>query len=249
MKKALLLLFAGALAFALVGCGGSEPPEPTPEGPDAELPLTTPDPDPEPEPDPVKTPKPSADATFDAATALGLDSTSKDNPAKLNQWIATMKYCSASKQDELVYVRVTELIRDQTRVQAAIDAYNKTPYSRPIEPLKEDDLEYLILTYQVYFPEDYPVDPELGSTNTAVTFALANYEGGGFENANGSVYIGLGVPVQDISTRIEYPDSIKPGEVWADGQNVFVMVKGTTDFLVQTYYFTDAGQQDIWFKE
>jgi hypothetical protein len=244
MKRLLALLLAGALAFALVGCDTKTEPAEPPERPVADEPATE-----EPEPEPKQDPKPSSNSSsgFDESQALGLDETSKDNPAPFGTWVATMQYSTEISADSLAYVRVTAIERDQAKVQEFIDTYNASDSYYVIDPLEPEDLEYLILQYEVYFPDDFPVSETVGITTPEVSFSLTTYEGGGFDRGDGTVYIGLGTG-HDISPDIAYDAGLKAGETFTDGLVLFEMVKGTTDFLVETDYFVDDKMHEVYFK-
>ncbi|MDR1183336.1 MAG: hypothetical protein LBK67_00900 [Coriobacteriales bacterium] len=240
MKRLLAFLLVGVLAFALIGCSTKqETPEPV-EEPAVEEPAPV-------EQKPEPTPSSNAASGFDMSQALGLDETSKDNPAPLGTWVATMKYSTQTSADSLVYVRVTALERDQTKVQSYIDAYNASNTHFALEPLEAEDLEYVVIHYEVYFPDDFPVDESMGILSPEVTFSLTNYDGAGFDRGDGTFYVGLGIG-DDISPDIEYDNPLWPGQTFTDGRIAVAMLKGATDLLIETDYFVDNKMHEIFFQ-
>lgn len=164
--------------------------------------------------------------------------TTLEAPAKIGDWVETKLYSAQDKAYHTVYFRITDIVRDSAAVQSAIDAYNNADHLRTFEPLENDDLEYCLIKYETAFPADFP-QAEWGITSVDVNFSITTVEGGGIK-ANGLSYIGLST-VYDITESPEI-NEFYAGQTFTDGQAVFVMVKGVSDYVVETYYF--EGEDD-----
>lgn len=191
-----------------------------------------------------------AETTAEAATTAGETTpaaaageitpvaTTLEAPAKIGDWVETKLYSAQDKDYHTVYFRITDIVRDSATVQAAIDAYNNADHLRTFEPLENDDLEYCLIQYETAFPADFP-QAEWGITSVDVNFSITTVEGGGIK-ANGLSYIGLS-SVYDITESPEI-NEFYAGQTFTDGQALFVMVKGVSDYVVETYYF--EGEDD-----
>ncbi len=192
-----------------------------------------------------------AETTAEAATTAGGETTpaaaageitpvatTLEAPAKIGDWVETKLYSAQDKDYHTVYFRITDIVRDSATVQAAIDAYNNADHLRTFEPLENDDLEYCLIQYETAFPADFP-QAEWGITSVDVNFSITTVEGGGIK-ANGLSYIGLS-SVYDITESPEI-NEFYAGQTFTDGQALFVMVKGVSDYVVETYYF--EGEDD-----
>lgn len=191
-----------------------------------------------------------AETTAEAATTAGETTpaaaageitpvaTTLEAPAKIGDWVETKLYSAQDKDYHTVYFRITGIVRDSATVQAAIDAYNNADHLRTFEPLENDDLEYCLIQYETAFPADFP-QAEWGITSVDVNFSITTVEGGGIK-ANGLSYIGLS-SVYDITESPEI-NEFYAGQTFTDGQALFVMVKGVSDYVVETYYF--EGEDD-----
>ncbi len=181
-----------------------------------------------------------ADETTAAAASGDITpvATTLEAPAKIGDWVETKLYSAQDKAYHTVYFRITDIVRDSDTVQAAIDAYNNADHLRTFEALENDDLEYCLIKYETAFPEDFP-QAEWGITSVDVNFSITTVEGGGIK-ANGLSYIGLS-SVYDITESPEI-NEFYAGQTFTDGQAIFVMVKGVSDYVVETYYF--EGEDD-----
>ena len=159
----------------------------------------------------------------------------KENPAALGDWIQICRYNTFSKDDQPVFIRLDGIVRGD-EAQAIVDAYNENT-RRPIKDLEDPDLEYCILNYTVYFPEEFPAE-SYGITSTSIRFSAGNPNGGGIPS-NGRSYIGIGL-CDDISPNISI-NTLFPGDGWA-GIAVFTMVKDYDGFVFETYYNTNGGE-------
>lgn len=153
----------------------------------------------------------------------------EDNPAKVGEWITTTQYSTTDSADHLVYYRITGVESDQARVQEAIDAYNNADHLMTIEPLEDDDMEYMLVDYEVYFPTDFPANEYGGLYMPSMYWSLKGANGDLVEH-DGLTYIGLSG--QDLT---EDPENAQPGDT-VKGSYLFASVKGVNDYRIESYY-------------
>jgi DNA-binding LytR/AlgR family response regulator len=160
---------------------------------------------------------------------------SKENPAKVGEWVETKRYNTLVKEDRTIYFRITDILYGES-AQTEIDAYNENS-RRQYTELDDPDLGYYVIVYDVYFPEDYPAET-YGITSTDITFYAKNPDGGGIK-FNGRSYIGLGSS-NNISESLDI-NVLYPGGTWT-GKSLFTMVKNFSDYEIECYYFEDSTQ-------
>lgn len=98
--------------------------------------------------------------------------TTSEAPAKIGEWVATKKPSSVDNQFHTVYYRITDVVRDEAEVMAAVEASGSTFEPDPLD----EHLEYCMLTYEVYFPSDFPQE-EAGIMDTGLSFYVENPNG------------------------------------------------------------------------
>lgn len=180
--------------------------------------------------DTTETPKketPSADVDFEVAEG------SLENPAKIGEWVETKTYAVEDDKDHTVYYRITDVIRGD-EAKKVVDEYNAADNYSYFEELEYDELEFCYITYEVYYPSDFP-EGEYGIFNPDLDFNMCNLEDSGSIKG----YIGLST-VWDIS---EEPEEFHAGETFAEGKAVFAMVKDFSDYLITTSYFDDDSNE------
>ena len=155
--------------------------------------------------------------------------TTIDSPAKLGDWVETKRYSAEDSQYHTVYYRITDIVRG---AQDEVDAYNASDSFVKLENLDNDDLEYCMLTYEVYFPEDFP-QADYGITSVDMDFGIENPDGGGIEK-DGVAYIGLS-SVWDISEAPEI-NEFYAGDTFTEGKAIFAMVKDVSGYVVESSY-------------
>lgn len=235
--KKLLAIITTIAIFAVMVSGCSEPVSATEESKsvDVEETITTS----EVEPDVVESTcveeKIDIDLSeTDVDVSNARASTSKDNPAKLGEWVKSAKYNPTSGKQEPIYWRV---INTSSNCQGKIEEYNAGDNFYKFEPLENEDLGYCIVTYQVYFPEEYPA-AEWGISSPDIMLTARNPEGGGI-NFKGVSYIGLG-SCKDISK-----DTIAfPGKVFT-GESVYAMINDPSVNYVFEYSHNVDGDDGI----
>lgn len=165
----------------------------------------------------------SADVTAVAATL--------ENPAQIGEWVETVKYSAQDSQDHTMYFRITGVIRGE-EAQKMVDKYNEEGHVWQLSELEQDDLEYCIVTYESYFPADFP-EAEWGLTDTDVDLSLCDLDDSGAIAG----YIGLST-VWDISEEPEM-NTFYAGDTFTEGKAAFAMVKGSSEYLFNCSYYDD----------
>lgn len=181
-----------------------------------------------------------AEEEMDATTKADLDTdsgssdvtpveASLENPAKIGEWVETKSYSAQDQQYHTMYYKITSIIRGE-EAQKIVDAYNAEDHVIVINELEQDELEYCIVTYETYFPSDFP-EADYGITSVDVDLSVCNLkDSGAIDN-----YIGLS-SVWDIS---DSPDinEFYAGDTFKDGQAVFAMVKDFGEYLIKCSYY------------
>ena len=227
-KRIVLLLSVGLMAAWLWGCGGQEAEEP--QEPAAEE-TTEEEEAEEAKPAEEETEEAEEETTQEAAPAGDIKpvETTIDSPAKLGDWVETKRYSAEDSQYHTVYYRITDIVRG---AQDEVDAYNASDSFVKLENLDNDELEYCMLTYEVYFPEDFP-QADYGITSVDMDFGIENPDGGGIEK-DGVAYIGLS-SVWDISEAPEI-NEFYAGNTFTEGKAIFAMVKDVSGYVVESSY-------------
>ncbi|MDD3243210.1 MAG: hypothetical protein PHD32_05735 [Eubacteriales bacterium] len=161
--------------------------------------------------------------------------TTADAPAAIGQWVETKRYSAQDSAYHTVYFRIREVRRasGDPAVQQAIDDYNQADHISTFQEIENADLEYCMVEYEVYFPEDFP-QADYGITSVDINFSVGSPSGGGIK-ANGMSYIGLS-SVYDISDSLDI-NTFYAGNTYTQGKAIFAMVKGVSDYVFETYYF------------
>lgn len=162
--------------------------------------------------------------------------TTAEAPAKIGEWVATKKPSSVDNQFHTVYYRITDVVRDEAEVMAAVEASGSTFEPDPLD----EHLEYCMLTYEVYFPSDFPQE-EAGIMDTGLSFYVENPNGFNYFEADEGSYQFYSGSATDIS---EWPDvfELNAGEIFTEGKAVFAMVKDGSDYIFETSYMTQTGE-------
>ncbi|NMB30406.1 MAG: hypothetical protein GX988_03050 [Clostridiales bacterium] len=166
---------------------------------------------------------------------------SMESPAKVGDWLETMRYAVADSSDHIVYYRITEIIRYNDEVQAKIDEYNDDNHLFRFDPLERDDLEYCLFKYEVYFPEDFPSN-DIGILSADLSFSVRSSEGSNIR-ANGVSYIGISQTYNMGAS----PDAkeLFAGDTFTGGEQLFVMVKDVDEYNIENKYTDDNGEEVV----
>lgn len=177
---------------------------------------------------------PSTINTSDVDISKAVENTTPEAPAQLGEWVKSTRYNVESQGYDTIYWRVVGVTAD---CQSDIDRYNGENHIYTIDPLTDEHLTYYKVSYQVYFPEDFP-QRDWGITSCDVDIRIVNPQGGSFSWKNGTTYIGLSRTV-DISADQE----IHSGDVF-DGETIFAMLNDPSIEYVFEYRHPSAGEGD-----
>ena len=230
MKKVVLYFIVFVLTLALAGCSASG--EKTEANiTSASTPLTN-----APEEKHLIEETSSHDAKEPGSSASISDNiqpveASLENPAQIGEWVEIS--VSNLVDDELIfhaaYCRLISVERGDA-AQQAVDTYNEQHNIVKIGELGAPELEYCLLTYEVYFPDDFPKGKS-GISSPERRFTLTSMDGG-LVKANGSMYMMMSVT--NVSDRVQ-ASTVFPGDIW-QGQSVFPMVRDFSDYLFKSTY-------------
>lgn len=149
-----------------------------------------------------------------------------ENPAKIGEWVEAKKRATQDKDYHTVYFRLTGVIAGD-EAKKIVDEYNSGSSIVEISDLEQEDLEYRIVTYEVYYPEDFPMS-DYGIAAVSLDLNLCNLK----DSGSIAGYIGLS-SVWDISDE---SDALHAGEIFKEGKAVFAMVKGSSEYLFKYGY-------------
>ena len=138
----------------------------------------------------------------DISDAIDGSTTSDESAAPLGQWVVVTNYATADSTYHTVYVRATKVTtysEDEAYIQEAIDLNNENSYDwGQIDLSSEayqtpDDVEWCVLDYEVYIPENFPAAfDDGGIVSPEQSFSVDNIGGGGIPSNDGmTTYIGL----------------------------------------------------------
>lgn len=195
-----------------------------------------------------------ADAETDASTAESgevsdaytADQTSETEPVPLGEWGQITSYSTTDDQYHTTYLRITQITsesEDPDYIQGAFDEHNDLAEYDFQEFHPEDvdlpsDVEWLIVDYEIYYPEDFPAE-EHGIIENGISFSAKNPEGGGIPSQDGtSVYIGIGTPE---SLYVDTIENSQPGDI-RKARNVYTMVKDYDEFIFDLLYNLGDGE-------
>ena len=186
----------------------------------------------------------------DISSAIDGSTATEESPVPLGQWAAIADYSAEDETYHNVYVRVTKVTtsaEDAAYVQNAVAQSNANGSYYQIDLSSEDyqlpsDVEWCVLDYEVYVPDDYP-SPEYGITEPTMNFSESNIGGGGIPSADGtSTYIGLGTNNIDLQNN---PSDMKfsVGNTYSF-QVLFTMVQGYENYLFELSSYPDGTHSD-----
>lgn len=193
---------------------------------------------------------PASGGAADISSAIDGSTATEESPVPLGQWAAIADYSAEDETYHNVYVRVTKVTtsaEDAAYVQNAVAQSNANGSYYQIDLSSEDyqlpsDVEWCVLDYEVYVPDDYP-SPEYGITEPTMNFSESNIGGGGIPSADGtSTYIGLGTNNIDLQNN---PSDMKfsVGNTYSF-QVLFTMVQGYENYLFELSSYPDGTHSD-----
>ncbi len=246
----LAIALAAGMALGMTGCGsgteelsvsdlvGTEETEPEAEETE-DLSVTE-----EPE-EAVETAEVQGQAS-DVSGAVKAWDTTKEGPARVGQWIETASYSGYDKNYHAVYMRVNNVVTasdDMAYIQEAIDASNAVSYDFDQIDLSDydvpSDVEWCLMEYEVYVPDDFPVTSEEYGWITApdISPRQENIDGGGFPTADGTAsYVGMGSNILKLDNGV---DSYYPGNTYTFSY-LYEMVKGYEGYVFTFLSYPDG---------
>lgn len=159
------------------------------------------------------------------------------------QWADVEKHASGAYHP--CKVRVTEVVKDPAQVQTYIATYNaENSGSRTVEPLtgKDSDLtEYIVIKYEVLFPEDFPTVAygNQGISNPSLDFDAKTNDESRFVASDGTHYVDMGMNIELIKpsdTELPLPGSTFQGAI------LLQMIKEFDNFHLD--YMYKIGESD-----
>ncbi len=154
-------------------------------------------------------------------------------PAAVGDWTYTKIFSESSGEQETAFFRITDIVRGEA-AKSQVDKHNAGNSLLKIGELQYSDLEYALISYEVYLPEDFPHSED--GVSPILSFSITTAKG----DAIGD-YSGLPT-VTDISTQ-SGENKILAGETFEDGRALFAMVQGFTDYVVENSYENEAGEK------
>lgn len=180
----------------------------------------------------------------DAYTA---DQTSETEPVPLGEWGQITSYSTEDDQYHTTYHRITQITsesEDPDYIQSAFDEHNDLAEHDFQEVYPEDvdlpaDVEWLVVDYEIYYPEDFPTG-DYGITENGVSLSAKNPEGGGIPSQDGtSVYLALGTPEALYVDTIE---NSQPGDI-RKARNLYTMVIDYDEFIFDLLFNLEDGEE------
>lgn len=154
------------------------------------------------------------------------------NPAKIYSWVKA-EYWNGDKEGGIYYWRITDVTAD---CQEEIDEWNKAGHLTQFTELTQENISYRMVTYQIYFPEDYKVGEFGASIGTKVIPTAKNPDGGGF-TVDGLTYLGLGQTWSLEDSSLRY----KPGDL-VTCRAIFAMVDADVNYVFEGHFSDKAGE-------
>lgn len=182
----------------------------------------------------------------EVSEAYTADKTSETEAVPLGEWGQMTSYSTEDDQYHTTYLRITQVTsesEDPEYIQGAFDEHNNLAEYDFQEVYPEDvelpsDVEWLIVDYEIYYPEEFPTGV-YGIIENGVTFSAINPEGGGIPSQDGtSVYLALGTPEALYVDTIE---NSQPGDI-RKARNVYTMVKEYDAFIFDLLFNLDDGE-------
>ena len=228
-KKLISVILAILFLVALAGCDSTKStPSSTPDSAEpaaavASVPTQVSPPSPPSEP----APPPEGKLVPDGTIVDGAQAT-KENPVPFGTWVSVT--VSDGGWPKPAYVRVVNVITDQSQSQALIDEYNSKHSGNGVPSLEEhaEFLDYVIAEYEVFFPADFSDSDSISFY--ALSFSRKNNQEGGWIASNGSSYLSMGsMTILDGPSReTGFP---KPGDT-VTCKVLYSMIQDYTDYAL-----------------
>ncbi len=158
------------------------------------------------------------------------------SPAAIGDWQIGKRLSTVDNAMHEVYFRVTGVNRNAEDVKSVVDAYNETAESKLVN-LSDEFLNYGLIEYEVFFPEDFPASAE-GITMANLNFKIADVSGEELEY-EGQTFAG----VADTIDVTEESETVRtPGSLY-EGKSVFKIFDTVEEFSIVLRYFSDGENQ------
>lgn len=158
------------------------------------------------------------------------------SPAAIGDWQIGKRLSTVDNAMHEVYFRVTGVNRNAEDVKSVVDAYNGTAESKLVN-LSDEFLNYGLIEYEVFFPEDFPASAE-GITMANLNFKIADVSGEELEY-EGQTFAG----VADTIDVTEESETVRtPGSLY-EGKSVFKIFDTVEEFSIVLRYFSDGENQ------
>lgn len=158
------------------------------------------------------------------------------SPAAIGDWQIGKRLSTVDNAMHEVYFRVTGVNRNAEDVKSVVDAYNETAESKLVN-LSDEFLNYGLIEYEVFFPEDFPASAE-GITMANLNFKIADVSGEELEY-EGQTFAGVAdtIDVTEDSETVRTPGSLY------EGKSVFKIFDTVEEFSIVLRYFSDGENQ------
>ncbi len=208
----------------------------------------------------------SASTQTDEEPGDDLVDASITNPVAAGQWLESCRYSSVDDDYHTIYFRVSNILRNETLVRSVLDAYTDVHEDIVFPVLEDDDLQYILMEYEVYFPDTFP-ETDTGIPDADLIFnivapadtsndAASALSGTDQTDASGEGQQDASVDdsekwelmetdnrdyqlltnVYDLTDKPE-SGSLYAGDTWKNGKAVFVLDRTAKDFLIRYCYY------------
>ncbi len=192
-------------------------------------------------------------ASGDLSDAYTADQTSETDPVPLGEWGEITSYSTESSDYHPVYLRITQITpesKDASYIENAFAEHNDLAEHdfQEVHPEEVDlpaDVEWLVVDYEIHYPEDFPTG-DYGISESSSSLTAVNPEGGGIPSQDGtSVYLALGTPE---SLYVDTIETSQPGDT-RTARNIYTMVTDYEDFIFKLQYNlpNEEGYEMIYF--
>lgn len=176
---------------------------------------------------------PALSVNTGATVKDAIEATSPEEPAPLGAWIKSARYSPVSGEYETVYWRIIGTTFD---CQDELDRYNSEEHIYIFEDPEQEDIDWCMVTYEVFFPKEFSAQ-EWGISSPELSLSAVNPTGGGIEY-KGIAWVGLG-SCTDITEKTD----VFPGDTWT-GKALYPMIHADGIEYVFEYGYSEPGSED-----
>ena len=154
-------------------------------------------------------------------------------PASVGEWVDTKRYSAIDHKYHTVYLKIKDIVRDPSEVDAVITSYNESEHVNKFPPVTQENLQYCLLKYEVMFPQNFP-QSETGISFSDINFKIRTPDGEDYTTVD-ETPINLSA-VYDISEPPK-ENELFSGDIYSDGLAVFMLPKNSGNYLIQNDYY------------